>query len=433
MLIAPTRSANWMNFNLAAGEPTLTLVTDRSTILVSVNGPDHPGISAGLMDVLTAGGAELYDVEQMVVRGRLTLNVLIGVDAERATIRDLLFFGWKEGLSVDFAQVDAAPAPARPMSVVTVIGSTVGPEDFGDVARAIADGGGNIERIFRLSRYPVVSYELAISNGNLDAIRASLVTTAANSDIDVAIQPDGLERRARRLVVMDIDSTLIQEEVIDLLAREAGVEDRVSQLTAAAMAGEIEFEASLRERVGLLKGLDESALRRVASAITVTPGARTFVRTLKRLGLKTAIVSAGFTRFANRLAADLGIDYSLSNTLDVKDGLLTGELAGEIVDGPRKAQFLREVAASERIPLGQVVAIGDGANDLDMLAAAGLGIAFNAKPLVEERADTSLSVPFLDAILFVMGVRRDHVEAADAADPEFDQPPLIEVPGAPPA
>lgn len=408
-------------------------MTDRSTILVSVNGPDHPGISAALMDVLSAGGAEVYDVEQIVVRGRLTLNVLIGVDADRATIRDLLFFGWKEGLTVDFAQVDPAPAPTRPMSVVTVIGSTVGPEDFGNVARAIADGGGNIERIFRLSRYPVVSYELAISNGDLDVIRAALVTVAANSDIDVAIQPDGLERRARRLVVMDIDSTLIQEEVIDLLAREAGVEDRVSQITAAAMAGEIEFEASLRERVGLLGGLDEAALGRVASAITVTPGARTFVRTLKRLGMKTAIVSAGFTRFANQLAADLGIDYSLSNTLDVKDGLLTGKLAGEIVDGPRKAQFLKQVAASERIPLGQVVAIGDGANDLDMLAVAGLGIAFNAKPLVEERADTSLSVPFLDAILFVMGVRRDHVEAADAADPEFDQPPLIEVPGAPPA
>lgn len=407
-------------------------MSERKTILVSVNGPDHPGISAGLMDVLASGGAEVYDVEQIVVRGRLTLNVLIGVDAEGATIRDLLFFGWKEDLHIDFEGIDAAPSPVKPMSIVTVIGSTIGPKDFGDVARAIADGGGNIERIFRLSRYPVVSYELAISNGNVDAVRAALVDVAARSDIDVAIQPDGLERRARRLVVMDVDSTLIQEEVIDLLAREAGVEDRVAEITASAMAGEIDFEASLRERVGLLKGLDEEALHRVAAAINVTPGARTFVRTLKRLGLKTAIVSAGFTRFANRLASDLGIDYSLSNTLDLRDGVLTGELAGELVDGPRKAQFLKEVAAKERIPLGQVVAIGDGANDLEMLAAAGLGIAFNAKPLVKEKADTSLTVPFLDAILFVMGVRRDHVEAADAADPDFDQPPLIEVPGAPP-
>ncbi len=384
------------------------------------------------MDVLSAGKAEVYDVEQIVVRGRLTLNVLIGVDAERATIRDLLFFGWKEDLQVDFEKIDSAPLPTKPMSVVTVIGSTVGPEDFGNVARAIADGGGNIERIFRLSRYPVVSYELTISNGNVGEIRASLVSVAANSEIDVAIQPDGLERRARRLVVMDVDSTLIQEEVIDLLAREGGVEEQVSKITAAAMAGEIDFESALRERVSLLEGLDEDALRRVAVAINITPGARTFIRTLKRLGMKTAIVSAGFTRFANKLASDLGIDYSLSNTLDLKDGLLTGSLAGELVDGPRKAQFLRDVAAIERVPLGQVVAIGDGANDLDMLAAAGLGIAFNAKPLVKEKADTSLTVPFLDAILFVMGVRRDHVEAADAADLEFDQPPLMEVPGAPP-
>ena len=408
-------------------------MTARKTILVSVNGPDHPGISAGLMDVLAAGGAEIYDVEQIVVRGRLTLNVLIGVDTEGATVRDLLFFGWKEDLQIDFERIEAAPPPIKPMSIVTVIGSTVTAKDFGEVARAIADGGGNIERIFRLSRYPVVSYELAISNGNVSDIRASLVRVAAASPIDVAIQPDGLERRARRLVVMDIDSTLIQQEVIDLLAKEAGVEERVSEITAAAMAGEIEFDESLRERVGLLKGLDEEALKRVAASITITPGARTFIRTLKRLGMKTAIVSAGFTRFANQLAADLEIDYSLSNTLEVQDGLLTGGLTGELVDGPRKASFLKEVAAKERVPLSQVVAIGDGANDLDMLAAAGLGIAFNAKPLVKERADTSLTVPFLDAILFVMGVRRDHVEAADAADPEVDQGPPIEVPGSPPA
>lgn len=408
-------------------------MTALKTILVSVNGPDHPGISAGLMDVLAAGGAEIYDVEQIVVRGRLTLNVLIGVDTEGATVRDLLFFGWKEDLQIDFERIDAAPPPIKPMSIVTVIGSTVTAKDFGEVARAIADGGGNIERIFRLSRYPVVSYELAISNGNVSDIRASLVRVAAASPIDVAIQPDGLERRARRLVVMDIDSTLIQQEVIDLLAKEAGVEERVSEITGAAMAGEIDFEESLRERVGLLKGLDEEALKRVATSITITPGARTFIRTLKRLGMKTAIVSAGFTRFANQLAADLGIDYSLSNTLELEDGLLTGGLTGELVDGPRKASFLKEVAAKERVPLSQVVAIGDGANDLDMLAAAGLGIAFNAKPLVKERADTSLTVPFLDAILFVMGVRRDHVEAADAADPEVDQGPPIEVPGSPPA
>ncbi len=407
-------------------------VNEASTILVSVNGPDHPGISADLMDVLAAGKAEVYDVEQIVVRGRLTLNVLIGVQAERATIRDLLFFGWQEGLHLEFEVVDPTPSPNKEMSVVTVIGSRVGPEDFGAVARAIANGGGNIERIFRLSRYPVVSYELTISDGEIDQIRENLVLMAAARPVDVSIQPEGVERRAKRLVVMDVDSTLIQEEVINLLAREAGVEDEVSVITASAMAGEIDFESSLRDRVALLKGLDQAALQRVSQKITVTPGARTFIRTLKRLGMKTAIVSAGFTRFADALAADLGLDFSLSNTLDVKDGMLTGGLAGELVDGARKATFLKQIAESEKIPLSQVVAVGDGANDLDMLAVAGLGIAFNAKPIVREKADTSVTVPFLDAILFLMGVRREHVEAADAADPRFDQPPLLDVPGIPP-
>ncbi len=408
------------------------MMSERSTILVSVNGPDNPGISAGLMDVLSAGGAEIYDIEQIVVRGRLTLNVLVGVAAEQATIRDLLFFGWETGLRVEFEVVDTAPSPPVSLSIVTVIATRIGPDDFGAVATAIAQGGGNIERIFRLSRYPVMSYELTISGGDIDKIRAGLVDAASERPVDVAIQAEGLERRARQMVVLDIDSTLIQEEIVDLLAREADVEAEVSAITAAAMAGEVDFEESLRERVSLLKGLDQSALDRVSEAITVTPGARTFIRTLKRLGMKTAIVSAGFTRFADAIASDLEVDYSLSNTLDVKDGVLTGGLTGELVDGPRKAVFLRSIADAEGIALSQVVAVGDGANDLDMLAVAGLGIAFNAKPILKEEADTSVSVPFLDAILFLMGIRRELVEAADAADPEFEQTPLMDVPGTPP-
>jgi phosphoserine phosphatase len=407
-------------------------VSKRTTVLVSVNGPDRPGISAGLMKVLSAADVEIYDVEQIVVRGRLTLNVLIGVAGEKATISDLLFFGWEQGLHVEFEVVDDTPTPARPMSVVTVIGMKVGPDDFGAVAAAIAAGGGNIERIFRLSRYPVVSYELLVSNGNLDEVRANLVKEAAERPIDIAIQRDGLERRAKRLVVMDVDSTLIQEEVINLLAREAGVEHRVEELTSRALNGEIDFEEALRERVSLLKGLDQTAITRVHENITLTSGARTYIRTLKRLGLVTAIVSAGFTRFTDVLAADLGIDYSLSNTLEMVDGVLTGDLVGEFVDGARKASFLRSIAEAEGIPLSQVVAVGDGANDLEMLATAGLGIAFNAKPVVRERADTAISVPYLDAILFTMGVRRQHVEEADAADPAFSVSERIDVPGVPP-
>jgi len=234
------------------------------------------------------------------------------------------------------------------------------------------------------------------------------------------------------MVVMDVDSTLIQDEVINLLAREAGVEEQVADLTRQALNGEIDFEAALRERVSLLKGLDQTAITRVHENITLTSGARTFIRTLKRLGMVTAIVSAGFTRFTDVLAADLGIDYSLSNTLEMVDGALTGDLVGEFVDGPKKASFLRSIAEAEGIPLSQVVAVGDGANDLEMLAAAGLGIAFNARPVVRERADTAISVPYLDAILFTMGIRRQHVEEADAADPSYQVGERIEIPGTPP-
>jgi phosphoserine phosphatase len=408
-------------------------MAEQSTILVNVHGPDQPGIVAAIMRVLGATGAEVYDVEQIVVRGRITLIVLVGVDGEKATIRDLLLFGWEQRLQIEFEVVDPIPSPVKSMTVVTVIGERIEPDDFGAVASAIAGGGGNIERIFRLSRYPVVSYELAVSDGDIHKIREQLIAAAAERPIDIAIQPEGLERRAKRMVIMDVDSTLIENEVINLLAEEAGVGPQVAEITLAAMRGEIDFEASLRERVGLLAGLSEDVLQTVAKRITVTPGARTFIRTLKRMGMKTAIVSAGFTRFANALATDLDIDYSLSNTLEVKDGVLTGHLAGELVDGPRKASFLREIATSEGISPSQVVAVGDGANDLDMLAEAGLGIAFNAKPVVRERADTSVSVPYLDAILFLMGIRRDYVEAADAADPEFEANGLIEVPGTPPA
>lgn len=316
---------------------------------------------------------------------------------------------------------------------MTLIASRVGPEEFGAVASAIARGGANIERILRLSRYPVVSYELTISGGDRDAITSYLVDVAAATPLDIAIQPDTLVRRAKRLVVMDVDSTLIQEEVIDLLAREAGVEEEVAAMTRAAMAGEMDFEQALRRRVSLLAGLSEEAVQRVAESITLTPGARTLIRTLKRLGIRTAIVSAGFTRTSRLLAERLGIDYYLSNTLEIVDGKLTGNLVGEIVDAAGKARFVKELAEREGISLDQVVAIGDGANDLEMLRIAGLGIAFNAKPIVQENADTSIRVPYLDPILFLLGIRRDQVEAADARDGISDATDPVPVPGLPPA
>ncbi len=385
------------------------------------------------MEVLALTGAEVYDVEQIVVRGRLTLNVLIGVEGEKATIRDLLMFGWERGLHIDFEVVEPVPSPVKNISAVTILAPRIGPEDFGAVATAIAQGEGNIERIFRLSRYPVVSYELAVSGGDIEKIRKALIDVASANPMDIAIQAEGLGRWSKRLVIMDVDSTLIENEVINLLADEAGVGEKVASITTAAMRGEIDFEQSLRQRVSLLQGLGEDALIKVRRRINPSPGARTFIRTLRRMGLTTAIVSAGFTQFADELAENLGIDHSLSNTLEVVEGKLTGRLTGELVDGPRKAKFLRDLAAKEGITTDQVVAVGDGANDLDMLAAAGLGIAFNAKPIVRENADTSVSVPYLDAVLFLMGVKRDFVEAADAGDPKFVSGPPIEIPGTPPA
>jgi phosphoserine phosphatase len=403
------------------------------TILVRCSGRDRPGITTGLLGVLAAAGAELYDMEQVVVRERLTLDLLIGTARGDDVLKELLFHGWEHELSLEFEVVEGTSSrAAKARSVVTVIGQTLPPAALQAVTGAIAAGGGNIDRILRLARYPVVAYEFVVVDGDLAAMRAALVAASGEHRIDVAIQRESLERRAKRLVVLDVDSTLIQDEVIELLATEAGCHDEVAEVTARAMAGELDFEASLRERVAKLAGTPVDAVDRVAAQVRLTPGARTFVRTLKRLGYTVAIVSGGFTAITDRLQEQLGLDHAVANTLEVADGVLTGALVGDIVDRPGKAAVLRRIAEAEHIPLEQVVAVGDGANDLDMLATAGLGIAFNAKPIVREQADTAVSVPFLDAILFLLGIRRDEVEDADAHDPSFVRDGLLPVPGTPP-
>lgn len=395
--------------------PPNLIAVPTDTILVQVSGHDRPGITAGLMDLLAAGEAEIYDVEQVVVRGRLNLSLLVHVPDGSSAIKDLVFYGWERGLAVEFEVVEELPAVASPsrMTVVTLMGTTISPGCFGAVAKAIAEGGGNIERIVRLSRYPVVSYELAVSGGDLEVTRRALGEASADHGLDIAVQTDGLHRRAKRMVFLDVDSTLIQDEVIDMLAEAAGVTDPVRDITERAMSGELDFEEALRARVALLEGLEASVLEDVAGRIRLTPGARTLLRTLKRLGMKVGVVSGGFTFFTDRLAGELGLDHTAANTLEIVDGRVTGRVVGPIVDRARKAEVLRSVAEEEGIPLAQTVAIGDGANDLDMLSAAGLGIAFNAKPVVQRAADTAVSVPYLDAILFVLGIRREDVEAAD--------------------
>jgi phosphoserine phosphatase len=403
------------------------------TILVRCSGRDRPGITTGLLGVLSDGDAELFDMEQVVVRERLTLDLLVGVDAGDDVLKELLFHAWEHELHLDFEVVESSSRPRSGLrAVVTVIGQTMPPAALRDVTGAIAEGAGNIDRIVRLSRYPVVSYEFVVVDGDMDRMRAALVAAAKEHAVDVAVQHERLERRAKRLVVLDVDSTLIQDEVIELLAAEAGCHEEVAAVTARAMAGEIDFEASLRERTARLAGTPLAAVDRVADRVRLTPGARTFVRTLKRLGYTVAIVSGGFTHVTDRLADELGIHHAQANTLEVVDGVLTGRLVGGVIDRAGKARVLREIAAAEGVPLEQTVAVGDGANDLDMLATAGLGIAFNAKPVVREAADTAVTVPYLDAVLFLLGIRREDIERADAEDPDMVTEGLIPVPGTPP-
>jgi len=256
-----------------------------------------------------------------------------------------------------------------------------------------------------------------VSGGDAAVLRRELGLVAADLGVDVAVQRAGLHRRAKHLIVLDADSTLLQGEVIDMLAAKVGCEDEVAAITAAAMAGELDFAAALRQRVALLEGLDEGVLTDLGRQLLLAPGARTLVRTLKRLGYVTAVVSGGFVQVITELMADLGIDQVAANQLEVRAGKVTGRLAGPVVDRAGKADALRQIAEQSGVPLTQTVAVGDGANDIDMLATAGLGIAYNARPIVRDAADTALSVPYLDAILFLLGISREEIEAADSEYP----------------
>lgn len=384
-------------------------------LLVRITGRDRPRLVHDLLGLLANAGAAVEDMEQLVVRERLTLDVLVRLDgADSALVRDLLYWAHTQDLVVDFEHVEAMSRRSMlPRHAVTVLAEELGPAALAAVSGAIADTGGTIDRIVRLATEPVTAYDLSVIAGDVDALRRRLPAVARDHRIDIAVQAGGLERRAKRLVVMDVDSTLIRNEMIDLLAEEAGCSDQVATITERAMRGELDFEGSLRERVRLLKGLDADAVERVRGRIRLTPGARTLVRTLKRLGYAVAIVSGGFTIFTDWLQDLLGLDHAHGNNIEIVDGRLTGEILGPVVDRARKAELLAEIAAAEGVPLSQTVAIGDGANDLDMLAAAGMGIAFNAKPAVRDQAAVTVSVPYLDAILFMLGLRGSDVDHGD--------------------
>jgi phosphoserine phosphatase len=386
------------------------------TLLLTLTGTDRPGVTAGVFSTLAAFGVEVLDIEQILIRGRLVLGVLVTAPRHWKNLREAVE---KVGTSLDLeVTIEKGHGDNERRrsgrSHVTVLGTPLRAAAVAAIAGRIADIGANIDRIERMARYPVTAIDLHVSGADPDRLRMVLSAEAARQEVDVAVQPANLLRHGMRLIVMDVDSTLVQGEVIEMLAAHAGCEAEVAAVTEAAMRGELDFEQSLRDRVALLQGLDASCLDTVYENLTLTPGARTLVRTLKRLGYRFAIVSGGFTQVTDRLATDLGIDWAAANELEVVDGRLTGRIVGAVVDRARKADALRRFAAQAGVGSAATVAVGDGANDLDMLSAAGLGIAFNAKPLVQQAADTTVNVPFLDAIIYLLGITREEVEAADA-------------------
>ena len=387
------------------------------TLLVTLTGRDKPGVTSRVFAAAAGYDAEVLDIEQLLLRGRLVLGVLFTEPADPAGFTAAL-----EAVAADVGmevEVERGAGDNRPRRIgrthVTVLGSPLRPEAVAAVAGRIAEADANIDRIVRMARYPVTAIDLDVSGSDPEHLRIVLAQEAVRQEVDIAVRATGIHRHAQRLVVMDVDSTLVQGEVIEMLADHAGFRDQVAAVTAAAMRGELDFADSLRARVRLLEGVPAAALDHVYESIVYTPGARTMVRTLKRLGYRFAMVSGGFTHIIERIADDLGIHYHAANRLEVVDGVLTGRLIGPVVDRAGKAIALQRFAEDAGISLTNTVAIGDGANDLDMLAAAGLGIAFNAKPLVRDAADTSLSVPYLDAIVYLLGITREEVEAADEA------------------
>jgi phosphoserine phosphatase len=391
---------------------------------IDITGRDHPGVTSSLTDILAAAGTRILDIGQAVIHDALALGLLVELTDEMKSsslLTDLLLKAHELGVNIRFTAISSDEYDAwvrgqtKGRYLISVLGPVLTAAHLAEVSGVIARVGLNIDRIDRLSgRSPLgedvkgrMCVELSAS-GELsceDEMRAALMALTHRFDVDIAFQHDTVFRRNRRLVAFDMDSTLIQTEVIDELARLAGVGDEVAAITESAMRGELDFQSSFRKRVSLLKGLPESALQKVIDTIPLMDGAERLTATLRRLGYKTAILSGGFTFVGRELQRRLGIDYLHANELHIVDGVVTGEIHSEIVDGARKAHYLAEIADAEGLSMDQVIAVGDGANDLPMLRLAGLGIAFRAKPLVRQSARQAISTLGLDGILYLLGVR----------------------------
>ena len=390
--------------------------SEQYTGLILLSGVDKPGITASLFEVLSAFAITILDIEQVVIKDRLILTALIALNPahEEAITADLE--SCATTLEVDIAtlfsyEAKSAASTKAGLVHVVILSTRMNPKAISELSTGMRESGANIERITRLASTPVTAIEFVLSGANQQKLSQILSPIASSNGVDIAVQPGGLPRHARKLVQLDVDSTLIQQEVIELLAAKAGVGSEVISITEQAMRGEIDFEQSLRARVALLKGLPVSAISEVQEQILLTPGAKTLVATLHTLGHTVAVVSGGFIDVIAPLLKELDIKFFKANTLGIENGLLTGEVIGPVIDRAAKAAALKEFAAAQSISMDQTIAIGDGANDLDMIAAAGLGIAFNAKPAVKAAADSSLSQPFLDSVLYLLGISVEEIES----------------------
>jgi len=381
------------------------------TLLVTISGHDRPGVTKALFTALSGYQVTVIDVEQLLVRGQLILTALVGFPDDPDLPAQLRTAVRQAAASVDMDVSTVLGAEEdsdrrRNRVHITVLGSPLRPAAVAALAQEISARGGNIDRVRRIASYPVTAIVFEGSGADVPDLRRALTAAAATHGVDVAVQEAGLDRRGQYLVVMDVDSTLIQDEVIDLLAELAGAGAEVAAITERAMAGELDFAASLTGRVALLRGLPADRIPEVRERITLTPGARTLCRTLNNLGYPICLVSGGFAEVVELLADELSVSAVRANRLEVIDGVLTGRLVGPIVDRAGKRAALEEFAAQFGIPMRRTIAIGDGANDIDMLQAAGLGVAFNAKASARAAADAAVSVPYLDSVLYLLGITR---------------------------